>query len=295
MDVSWDYYRIFYQVARCRSITKAAAVLYSNQPNVTHTIKLLERELGCSLFRRSNRGVTLTPEGEMLYAHISPAAEHILAARQELTLERELQLGSVSIGASEIALRCVLLRVLRQFRLSYPGIHVRVSNNSTLQAVRALQEELVDFAVVTTPVPTEKGMVRLDLKDIQEIPVCSDTLSLPDRPLSPRELSEFPLISLGQSTMTYRLYESWFAEHGLPFCPDIEAATSDQILPLVKSDLGIGFVPPEFLTQESVSGLRRLSLTVPAPSREVCLLTLQNRPLSIAARKLYELLEAKAY
>jgi len=33
----------------------------------------------------------------------------------------------------------------------------------------------------------------------------------------------------------------------------------------------------------------------PAPPREVCLLTLQNRPLSIAARKLYELLEAKAY
>lgn len=292
MDISWDYYKVFYQVARCRSITKAAATLYSNQPNVTHTIKLLEKELDCSLFRRSNRGVTLTPEGENLYAHIAPAAEHIFSAQQELALERELQLGSVSIGASEIALRCVLLPVLRLFRLSYPGIRVRVSNNSTLQAVRALQEGLVDFAVVTTPVPTEKGILQLDLKQIQEIPICSDTLSVPTHPITPQELSGYPLISLGQNTMTYRLYEAWFAAQGLSFRPDIEAATSDQILPLVKSELGIGFLPPDFLSQEASSGLRRLSLTIPAPTREICLLTLQNRPLSIAAQKLYELLEA---
>ena len=57
----------FYFVAKYRNFTKAARVLGSNQPNITHTMNKLEDQLHCVLFIRSNRGVTLTPEGEMLY------------------------------------------------------------------------------------------------------------------------------------------------------------------------------------------------------------------------------------
>ena len=74
MAVSMEHYRVFYQVARCGNITQAAAALYSSQPNVTHAVKLLEEELGCKLFLRTNKGVQLTPEGEVLYAHVAQAA-----------------------------------------------------------------------------------------------------------------------------------------------------------------------------------------------------------------------------
>ena len=50
MYISYDYYRIFYYVARYGSISKAASVLMNNQPNLTRTIKNLEGELGCPLF-----------------------------------------------------------------------------------------------------------------------------------------------------------------------------------------------------------------------------------------------------
>ena len=55
MEISLDYYRVFYHTARCGSITRAAELLYSNQPNVTRTIKNLEQALGCKLFIRSSR------------------------------------------------------------------------------------------------------------------------------------------------------------------------------------------------------------------------------------------------
>ena len=100
MEISLDYYRVFYHTARCGSITRAAELLYSNQPNVTRVIKLLESELGCQLFSRTNRGVRLTPEGERLYAHVEPAMAHLEAAQRELTMERELQSGTLSIGSS---------------------------------------------------------------------------------------------------------------------------------------------------------------------------------------------------
>lgn len=292
MDGSLDHYWVFYQAARCRSITRAAEVLFSSQPNVTHTIRVLEQQLGCNLFVRTNKGVRLTPEGELLYSHVAPAMEHIQRAEEALKMQKELRVGSLSIGASEVALRCLLLPILRQFRLGYPNIQVRVSNFSTPQAVRALAEGMVDLAVVTTPVEPEKGMGREDLRTVREVAVCSVGLGLfPHRAITPEELAEYPMVSLGRDTMTYRLYEQWFHENGLPFRPDLEAATADQILPLVQNDLGIGFVPEEFLS-EKTQGLRRIDLTVPLPERKICLLFNQGRPLEPAARKFTELLRS---
>ena len=45
MNSSLDAYRVFYYVAQHRSISRAAEMLYSNQPNVTRTIKNLEQAL----------------------------------------------------------------------------------------------------------------------------------------------------------------------------------------------------------------------------------------------------------
>ena len=66
MYVDWEYYKIFYYVAKYQNFTKAARVLGNNQPNITHSMNRLESQLNCVLFIRSNRGVTLTPEGELL-------------------------------------------------------------------------------------------------------------------------------------------------------------------------------------------------------------------------------------
>ena len=290
MDIPLDYYRVFYYVARFRSITQAARALGSNQPNVTRTIQQLERAAGCRLFERSHRGVALTPEGETLYPHIEKAMLHLENAQQALTLERALGQGRISIGASEVALRCLLLPVLRRFHEMYPNIQVRLSNHSTPQAVQALQEGLVDLAVVTTPVELAAGMEKHPLKTIQEVPVCTKALAakLPAR-CGPEQLCRSSLVSLGRDTMTYRMYEEWFAANGLPFQPDVEAATADQILPLVRNGLGIGFVPEEFLSQET--GLYRIPLTVPVPTRQICLIQ-TSQPQSIAAKKFLSLLES---
>ena len=164
MYISFDYYRAFYYVAKYGSISQAAEALMNNQPNVSRTIKNLESELNCTLFVRSRKGVELTPEGEMLYAHVAAAVEHIQSGEEEICLERTLSKGVVTIGASEIALRCFLLPVLKDFRQKYPGVRIRVFNHSTPQAVSALKNGLVDIAVVTTPTGTElpdiKGNMR---------------------------------------------------------------------------------------------------------------------------------------
>ena len=73
MNVNFEYYKIFYYVAKYGSFTKAARALGSTQPNVTRAMNCLEQQLHNTLFIRTNRGIQLTPEGEQLYTHVSVA------------------------------------------------------------------------------------------------------------------------------------------------------------------------------------------------------------------------------
>lgn len=292
MQISYDYYRVFYEVAKHRSITRAAGVLLNNQPNVTRAIKNLESELGCTLFVRSNRGVLLTPEGEKLYAHISVACEQIEAGEEELSLDKSLQSGLVSIGASETALHGVLLPALRAYHSAHPGIRIRITNHRTPQAVSAVKNGLVDLAVVTTPTGVNGVLRETPLRTFREIPVCgSDYAELALRPLTLSELLRYPLICLGRETKTFEFYSALFSRSGLTLSPDIEPATADQILPMVKNNLGIGFVPELFLEPAAMGKtVFPLTLIEPIPERSVCLIKRTDHSLSIAAKELERLL-----
>ena len=137
MYINYEYYRVFYYAAKCGNLTKAAALLQNSQPNLTRAIKTLEAELGCTLFSRTNRGLILTPEGEALYRHIRVAFAEIEAGEAAVTQSRTLERGSVFLAASEGALRCLLLPVLREFRARHPGVHLRISNHSTPRVIAA--------------------------------------------------------------------------------------------------------------------------------------------------------------
>ena len=80
------------------------------------------------------------------------------------------------------------------------------------------------------------------------------------------------MISLGRETMTYKFYNSVFLSHGQDLSPDTEAATADQILPLVKCELGLAFLPqpmaaPSLLKKEIV----QIPLKDEIPERQICL------------------------
>ena len=292
MHINLDSYRVFYYVAQYRSFTKAAEMLYNNQPNVTRIIKNLEQALGCTLFIRTSRSVQLTPEGEELFSYICPAIQQFQAGEESVRLHSTLQSGSISIGTSEIALHRILLPVLKQFRREYPGIRLRIFNSNTLQAVSSLKDHLVDFSLITPPVEPSDAFLRTDLTRFQEVPVCGKAYAhLTKETLSLAQLSSYPIISLCRGTSTNHLYIDWFREHGLTFSPDIEAATADQILPMVRANLGIGFVPEHTVKEAAEDGsILPLHLEEIPPERSISLLKRKDMPLSVAAGELEKML-----
>ena len=124
MDINFEYYKIFYYVAKYGNMTKAAAALGSNQPNVTRIMKLLETQLNCKLFIREARGISLTQEGERLYSHVEIAYQHLLNAQKEISRRDSLGCGTVEIGATETAIHLFLLEVLHDFKKEYPGVRI---------------------------------------------------------------------------------------------------------------------------------------------------------------------------
>lgn len=289
MYISYDYYRIFYYVAKYGNITQAAKILLNNQPNLTRAIKTLESELGCPLFIRNNRGMKLTPEGERLFGHIRIAFENIEAGEAEIIESRNLEKGTVFVAASEVALHCVLLPVLKQYRTLYPGIRLKISNHSTPQAVDAIKNGIADIAVVTTPTLPSAMIEEVTVRKFHEVAVCSAAFSeLLGEKVGFAELLSYPMISLGTQTKSFELYSDFFAEEGLHYHPETEAATADQILPMVKADLGIGFIPREFL--QGVEGVFVIETEKPLPEREIRIVKRHEQTLSIAAKELERLI-----
>lgn len=296
MNVNYEYYRIFYYAAKFRSFTKAASLLGSNQPNVTRAMNRLEHALGCTLFVRSNKGIVLTPEGEALFRHVEIAQEQLQKGEEELSASAALTNGSISISASETALNILLSEKLEQFHLQYPGIRLRLSNHSTTQAIDALERGLTDLAVVTAPAHTKPHIRETPLHFFRDILVGGKSFSaMAGQTLHIRDLARYPLIFLGRETMTYSFYSQLFLQYGQPLQPDTEVSTADQLLLLVKCNLGLAFVPEAFVQDALAQGeVFQIFLAEPLPQRHISLLRDSRRPLSVAAREFVHTLKGEA-
>ena len=111
MSVKLELYRVFKEVAEAGNITAAAQALYISQSAVSQSIKQLEGELQTRLFARNSRGVALTPDGRMLYEYVRSAIGLLETGEEKLSQSRELQMGHLTIGASDT--------VTSQFLLPY--------------------------------------------------------------------------------------------------------------------------------------------------------------------------------
>ena len=288
MSANFEYYKVFYFVGKYGSFTQAAKILHNNQPNITRVINSLENELNCKLFVRSKRGVLLTPEGEKLYNHIEIAYQQIMLGESEITSMRTLQSGSVSISITEIALHVMMLPILQAYKAKYPAIHVQLFNHSTPQGIKALEQGIVDLAVVSSPVRANDSMEMIASKSFQDIIIGGKAfkpLSLGKRSL--KEIAEYPIITLDRNTASYEFMRSLFLTEGISLEPSVEVSTTDQILPLVSHGIGLGFVPEQFACNAiSAKEVVRITPSSPIPPREICLMQNKSHLLNMAALEL---------
>lgn len=293
MDVNFEYYKIFYYVAKYGNITKAAAALDSNQPNVSRIIKLLETQLNCRLIIREPRGIRLTETGEQLYSHVEVAYRHLLEAQEEICGHPSSKEGTVEIGATETALHLFLFDILHGFKTEYPAIKIKIHNHTTHETIKQLLNGKLDFALITTPFAAPKTLRSEKMLDFHEILVGgTEYSSLCHTAMKLKDMKNYPWIGLERGTVTYELYSDFFLRHNTELSLDMEVASSGLMLPLIANNLGIGFVPGQLAQPLLQKGtLVQVQIDCEIPKRQIQLASDRGRGKSFAADTFYHYLK----
>ena len=151
MDINYELYKVFYHVASTLSFSEASKQLFISQSAVSQSIKVLEKKLNQTLFIRSTKKVQLTPEGEILLKHVEPAMNLIRQGENQLLDSNSLNGGQLRIGASDTICRYYLVPFLNEFHKRYPNIHIKVTNRTSIECARLLDNGQVDFILTNYP------------------------------------------------------------------------------------------------------------------------------------------------
>ena len=295
MDGNLEYYKVFYYVAKEKSLTKAAELLSISQPAVSQSMKLLEANVGAKLFLRTARGVRLTPEGEILYDYVKGGYEQIAHGEQVLKKLMNLEAGELHIGASDMTLEFYLLPYLERFHELHPDVKVKITNAPTPETLKYLQSGRIDFGVVSTPMETTKNMHVIPVREIEDVFVAGRKFEyLKGGKLSYKELEHLPVMCLEGNTSTRKYVEEFLLGEGVVIHPEIELATSDMLIQFAKRSLGIANVVRDFAQEEIDKGeLFQITFNKKIPARQFCIVSDDRVPLTAAAEKLLKLLQHK--
>ena len=297
MNSNFEYYKIFYYVAKYENLTKAATALKTSQPAVTRTIHKLEGELGCRLFTRSKTGMKLTPEGRTFYGYVAAGCAQFFKGENDLSNLISLENGTIYISATETALHCYLFQAMEEFNSLYPNVRFKILNNSTTESVNAVKEGKVDLAFVSANLQVAKPLRMKILRKYRDILIAGkrfEELKTGKEELSLKELVSYPWISLTAETITRRFLNEYFEKNGLTFAPDMELATTDMILPAVRHNLGLGFIPAEFADSQLESGqVFEIKVKEKLPERNIILIYDMEYPQSIAAKEFQKFLKER--
>ena len=286
MSVKLELYRVFKEVAEAGNITAAAQTLFISQSAVSQSIKQLEAELQTRLFARNSRGVTLTADGRMLYEYVRSAMGLLETGEEKLSQSRDLQMGHLTIGASDTVTSQFLLPYLDRFHRQYPAIHIQIISGRSHKVLGLLQSGKVDIAFASTP---QEGASQETFPCLATHSIFVAGAEYPcdfDHVYTLEEIARFPLILLERKASSRLYLEKYFLQNGLHLNPEIELGARSLLVDLAAIGFGVAGVTEEFVRRELESGrLRKLRTSFDIPPRSVDLCVLRDVPLTSAAQR----------
>lgn len=198
-----EYLQSFYTTVIQNSISKAANVLHLSQPGLSGQLKSLENELGVTLLIRSNKGVKLTEEGEVVFNY----AETLLSIQGNI--KRDLvnlnqEVPKLMIGAcksvGEYALPCSLFT----FKDVHEEVAIHMEVVNSTKVIEKLQDHTINLGIVQH----DFGVTDLTLEPIvlDELVLVGNNIISPDK-ISARDLKAFPLILREEKSGTRHIME----------------------------------------------------------------------------------------
>lgn len=150
MSITLHQIKVFIEVARCMSVSKAAQQLHMTQPAVSNIIKQLQEHFGCQLTDVVGRRLFLTQFGESLLNACNDITKRIDDAHAELNSLKGTVSGTLKVACVSTA-KYFIPSLLGDFKLSHPGVHINITISNRQGLISRLQENLDDFTVMSHP------------------------------------------------------------------------------------------------------------------------------------------------
>ena len=236
MDIS-DL-RVFEAVSRHGSMNRAAQELHTVQSNVTARIRVLEEELGVSLFYRHARGVSTTPAGQRILPFVGRITKLLTDARTAAQDDGSPS-GALLLGSLETTTALRLSPLLSRFAMTYPEVRLVVTTGTTRKLLDEVIECRLEGAFVAGPVS------HPDLD--QEVVFQEELVLVTSRSIhSMDELAEITDLRtiVFQIGCSYRQrLETLLAEMGIVTAKPLEFGSLDAIISCVSAGVGIALLP----------------------------------------------------
>ncbi len=252
-----DQVLAFLAIVRHGSISRAARDLFRSQPAISIKIRSLEAELGHQLLERRQRGVALTPAGEVFRRRAETILGELESLRSELADLSARKVGRVSLGASDTVCLYLLPQLLKEFGLKYPGIEVKLHTQISRRVLDLVLTDQIDIGIVTLPAETEGIVARKLYQD-------EFTLVFPPghplerlRRIRPDDLRDQSIIHLKPDTLTRKWIDGKLEQFGLKGVVQMEVSTIEVIKRLVEVGMGISLLPAMAVAGEVLAGRLR--------------------------------------
>ena len=149
-NATFRQWRVFSEVARHLSFSKASAVLHLTPPAVTQQVKELEGHVGLPLFARQGRQVQLTTAGEYMLVYARRLIGTVQEAEEAVARLMKSEAGTLMLGVVSTA-QYFLPQLLAGFRALYPGVEVKLMVGNRGQLVQWLKAGDVEVALMGKP------------------------------------------------------------------------------------------------------------------------------------------------
>lgn len=239
------------------NISAAAERLYTSQPAVSRQIRLLEEELGLTLFTRRGSGeVRLTEDGEVIFRRAQAVQREIENIERYSKDVKDQDRGLLTIATTQTHARYVLPSAIARFHKKYPSVALNMLQGTREQLVQMMEAGKADFVIATGPHDFFPDLLTLPLfywDRVLLVPEDHDLVGR-GRPPSLQELAGYPLVTNVFSDHGESSLMRAFLDAGLQIEAALTARDCDVIKTYVKLGLGVGVMPPMALRDDMVEG-----------------------------------------
>ena len=246
--------RAFCVLARTGSFTQAARELHLTQSGVSHSMKALERDIGCRLLDRLGKKVVLTQAGEQLLHHATKILQEMENARESLAHLGKWGRGRLRLGASTTACQHIIPPVLREFKNSFPDHAITIEPGDTPAMLAAVLRHRIDLALALEP--DKEPQVEFHPLFTDELHFLVSALHpwAKTRHAAREEIPRQNYILYNKQSVTFRIVEDYFRREQMVLNTVIELGSMEATKELVKLNLGVSILAPWIAQKEIEEG-----------------------------------------